>query len=95
MFAVINQLMKSTGPEYRGAQVNAIKNFGYIMDDLGKIFVDAKELSNIVVDFVNSIHYDPSLKLINLEKVAMIGKLLGTNFFKQEGSRASTISDEC
>ena len=77
--------MKVTGPEFRGAQVNAIKNFNSVVDYVCQVF-DTEEVSTLVVDFINSIQYDPSLKLINLEKLAMVGKLITSNLFKQEGT---------
>ena len=90
LLTFFNQLMGITGAEYRGAQVSALKNFGSTIDELAKIF-DVQELSTIIVNFINSIHYDPSLKLINIEKVAMIGKLFSSNLFRQEGMQESTL----
>lgn len=76
--------MKKTSPEYRGAQANALKSFTSLIGDLTKIF-DPKEISQIVNDFIASIQYSPSAKLLNMEKLQMIQKLIVGSLFTTLG----------
>eukprot|EP01119_Soliformovum_irregulare_P019984 TRINITY_DN6420_c0_g1_i1.p1 TRINITY_DN6420_c0_g1~~TRINITY_DN6420_c0_g1_i1.p1 ORF type:complete len:1484 (+),score=565.54 TRINITY_DN6420_c0_g1_i1:731-5182(+) len=86
MFQSVNALMARTDPEFRGPQVNAIKNFGSAIMDLGRVF-DVSQLSALIRDFVDSIQYDQNLKLHNMEKLYMLGKLLRASIFKEEVGR--------
>jgi hypothetical protein len=84
VLAGLNQMMSKTSPEFRGAQTNALKSFGSLIADLGKIF-DNKELSSIIRDFVMAVKYDQNLKLLNMEKLQFIGTLASSDLFVQSG----------
>eukprot|EP01114_Cavostelium_apophysatum_P014920 TRINITY_DN3977_c0_g1_i2.p1 TRINITY_DN3977_c0_g1~~TRINITY_DN3977_c0_g1_i2.p1 ORF type:complete len:1173 (+),score=379.10 TRINITY_DN3977_c0_g1_i2:1536-5054(+) len=81
-----NMLMKKKSPEFVGAQTLALKNFTSMFQDLGQIF-DIRELSDIACKFIESVQYSDSLKLLNLEKLSLIQKLISAELFLNEDSR--------
>eukprot|EP01114_Cavostelium_apophysatum_P020900 TRINITY_DN713_c0_g1_i1.p1 TRINITY_DN713_c0_g1~~TRINITY_DN713_c0_g1_i1.p1 ORF type:complete len:1705 (+),score=520.73 TRINITY_DN713_c0_g1_i1:76-5190(+) len=86
VFTSINLLMSKTSPTFRGAQANMVKNFMYIIDDLGKIF-SPQELAVIIRDFLGSLGHDSSLKLLNVEKINLITFLIASEQFLDSDSR--------
>lgn len=62
-----------------------MQNFGLVLDELAKIF-EVHELGTIVVNFIQSIHYEASLKLLNMEKLAFIGRIIASKIFMDEGN---------
>jgi hypothetical protein len=62
-----------------------VQNFSSVIGDLQKIF-EAKELAAIIRDFVGSFPpHDPSLKLLNTEKLHLIHALVKSDIFLQAG----------
>ncbi len=89
--------MKRTSPEFIGVQTLALKvstcrilihcqNFSSMFQDLGLIF-DIKELSGIASRFIESVQYGENLKLMNMEKLQLIHKLVCSELFLQQGIR--------
>lgn len=80
----INGLMVKTEREFIGAQTVALKNFISIFTDLEKIF-NINERSKIAIDFINSVKYDESRKILNSEKLQLILNLVESDLFLHDG----------
>jgi hypothetical protein len=55
-----------------------------MFQDLGQIF-DIKELSGIAARFIESVQYGENLKLMNMEKLLLIHKLVCSDYFLNPG----------
>jgi hypothetical protein len=80
----INGLMLKTEREFIGAQTVALKNFMSIFTDLEKIF-NITERSKIAIDFINSVKYDESRKILNSEKLQLIQGIVESELFLNDG----------
>ncbi len=86
----INGLMLKTEREFIGAQTVALKNFMSIFTDLEKIY-NITERSKIAINFINSVNYDESRKLLNLEKLQLILNLVESDLFLHDGTSFSHL----
>ena len=81
-----NQFMSKTSPEVIGAQTLALKNFSSMSQDLKSIF-DVKEYCAITIKFIESVQYTENFKLMNIEKLQLIHKLVSSDLFVNKESR--------
>ncbi|EGG21230.1 SH3 domain-containing protein [Cavenderia fasciculata] len=86
VFSTLSQLMKKTEREYIGAQTIALKIFSSMFSDLGQLF-SIEERSEIAKNFIDSVRFDESLRLLNMEKMNVILKLTEGDLFLQNSSR--------
>jgi hypothetical protein len=81
----INTLMQKPEREFIGAQTIALKNFMSIFNDLEKIFV-ISERTKIAIDFIDSVKFDETRRLLNLEKLMLILNLVESELFLKDGT---------
>lgn len=88
--ASFNALMMQTAPALIGAQATALKNFGFMLFDLSKIY-EVSDLATIACTFICSIPFDESKKALNAEKLNLIHELVSSIFYTKPESRATLI----
>eukprot|EP01133_Synstelium_polycarpum_P010994 gene10994-12806_t len=87
VFDALSGLMQRTEREYIGAQTIALKTFSAMFSDLGELF-SLEERADIARRFIDSVRFDESLRLLNMEKMHVIHKLVEGDLFLQPSSRA-------
>ncbi|EGC38812.1 hypothetical protein DICPUDRAFT_27977 [Dictyostelium purpureum] len=90
VFNSLSTLMKRTEGNYIGAQTTALKIFNSMFNDLGQLF-SIEERGTIARNFVDSVRYDESYKLLNMEKMNVILNLVEGDLFADSSSRKLLI----
>ncbi|GAM22716.1 hypothetical protein SAMD00019534_058910 [Acytostelium subglobosum LB1] len=86
VFFALSALMKRTEREYIGAQTFALRIFSSLFTDLGQLF-SISERASIAIDFINSVRFDESLRLLNMEKMNVMLRLVEGELFLHRESR--------
>ncbi|GAM25576.1 hypothetical protein SAMD00019534_087510 [Acytostelium subglobosum LB1] len=86
VFNALSKLMERTEREYIGAQTIALKTFSSMFIDLGQLFT-VEERCEIAKRFIDSVRFDESLRLLNMEKMNVIHSLAEGDLFLQPASR--------
>lgn len=79
-FGQINKLLRNRDRQFVGIQTTIVKKLSPLFDLMLKIFTPI-ELANTTVNFLVSIPYDESTKILSFEKLSFVQRLVNGNLF--------------